>query len=161
MKNIFKKIFGPKKIIAQCGHEIKLKDEVSAFGETTITTIKPDEDGKVEYCHRCLEKMAIQCAWCGKSIFIGYPITLYTPKNKDFAIPPHAVIFNKDPLQLVGCLRWDCAQSGVDRAGFWLPPGKVYRVPTPLEIVMSGKKEMLIVSDLSDIKEATKWTEKK
>lgn len=159
MIKIFKKIFGPKKIIAQCGHQTKLEDKVSAFGETTITIIKPDEDGKVEYCHRCLEKMAIQCAWCGKAIFIGDPVTLYTPVNKDFAISPHAVIFSKDPLQLVGCLRWDCAESGVDRAGFWLPPGQVYRVPTPLEMVMSGKKEMLIVNDLFDIKEATKGME--
>lgn len=161
LRKIWRKIFGPKKILAQCGHETKLQDEVSAFGQTTVTTITPHKDGKVEYCHRCLEKMAICCAWCGKPIFIGDPVTLYTRRNKDFVIPSCAIIFAHDPLQLVGCLRWNCAESGADRAGFWLPPGQVYRVPTPLEIVMSGEKEILAVNNLSDIKKATKWMEGK
>jgi len=142
-----------KKIIADCGHETKEKDTVTAFGESTITQL-PIEDGKTPYCHRCIEKMAIKCAWCGHVIFIGNPITLYTPRNKDFEVPEHAVVYNEDPLQLVGCLRWDCAQTGADRAGFWLPPGKVQRVPTAIEMCMqdlkNGGSGVVTISDLSE-----------
>lgn len=147
-----------KKIIANCGHETKEKDAVTAFGESTITKI-PIKDGKTEYCHRCLEKMAIKCAWCGGVIFIGAPITLYSPAKEDFKIPEHAVVYSKDPLKLVGCLRWKCADSGVDRVGFWLPPGTVMRVPSPLEVAMQSGGTV-VVSDLGDPKEAVESLQK-
>lgn len=144
--------FFTKKIVADCGHETKKKDKVTAFGENTETHLSA-QGGKIPYCHRCLEKMAIKCAWCGHVIFIGDPITLYTPSNKDFKVPGHAIIHNKDPLQLVGCLRWDCAETGADRAGFWVPPGNVQRVPTAFEIIMADVKEgddgIVCVGDLS------------
>ncbi len=139
-----------KFIMADCGHLTAVVDIVEAFGERVETRL-PLKKGKTPYCHRCLEKMVIRCAWCGKAIFIGDPITLYTP-IEDFKIPDYAVIYNKDPLQLVGCLRWDCAE-GVDRAGFWYPPGKVFRVESPLERAMRTG-DVVIVSDLSDFNEA-------
>ncbi|MBU1289698.1 hypothetical protein KKG85_00400, partial [Patescibacteria group bacterium] len=62
--------FFERKIVAECGHTTKRKDKIVAFGEGTITEIT-FEDGKTPYCHQCLEKMAIRCAWCGHVIFIG------------------------------------------------------------------------------------------
>ncbi len=123
--------FLKKKVLAKCCNvQIPIKDKISAFGKE-ITTEVPVKDGKTLYCHKCLGKMVIKCAWCGGVIFIGDPITLYSPVKKDFEIPEHAVIYKEKPLQLIGCLRWDCAETGADRMGFWLPPGKVERVRDP------------------------------
>jgi hypothetical protein len=147
--NIFK-----KKIIANCGHEAKEKDTVTAFGENTETII-PIINGKTDYCHRCLEKMAIRCAWCGGVIFIGDPITLYTPSDENFKIPEYAVVHKENPLQLVGCLGRNCAETGADRAGFWYPPGSVKCVASPLEMAMQSGKAVA-VGNLSDPEEAEK-----
>ena len=137
-----------KKIVADCGHETLEKDTVIAFGESCKTKI-PIVDGKTSYCHRCLEKMAIKCAWCGGVIFIGDPITIYSPRDKDNKMPDYAVLYNKEHNSYVGCLR--CAETG---AGFWYPPGKVYRIPTPIETAMYI--EVVCIGNLSDSKEATR-----
>jgi hypothetical protein len=116
-----------------------------------------NKDGSVDYCLDCIGKMAIHCAWCGNPIFIADAVTLYTPNDKNFRIPDQAVVHSRDPLQLVGCLGWNCAMSGADRAGFWVPgdngKGKVHRVPSPLEIALGTGKEV-IVSDVTDMAEA-------
>ncbi len=146
-----------KKIVAGCGHEALEKDKVTAFGASCETKI-PIVDGKTEYCHRCLEKMAIRCAWCGGVIFIGDPITLYSPRDKDRKIPEYAVLYDKEHNSYVGCLRWNCAETGADRAGSWYPTGKVYRIPTPIEMCMqnmqNGGDGVICVGDLTDPKEA-------
>ena len=139
--------FWRKKIMAECGHETFKTDWVHAFGKKCKTEI-PVENGKTSYCHKCLSKMAIKCAWCGEVIFIGDPITLYSSVKDNFGIPEHAVVYNKYPLQLVGCLRWDCAETGADRAGFWIPPGKVARVESPFEKCLRTGG-IVIVEDLS------------
>ncbi len=130
--NIFR-----KKIKANCGHLTLKKDRVFSGKEKCIIEL-PIKNNKTDYCHRCLEKMTIKCAWCGQSIFIGEPITLYSPIDKNFQIPKHAVIHQEDPLQLVGCLRINCADTGADRAGFWYPPGKVRRILSLFEIAIQG-----------------------
>lgn len=140
-----------KKIVAGCGHKTRKKDVLNAFGQTIHCEIPIDKDGLTSHCHQCLEKMTIRCAWCGKPIFIGDPVTLYLPRDKDIKMPDYAVSYKNNAF--VGCLGWDCAGSGVDRAGFWYPPGQVHRVLSPLEqCLQSG--EMVIVEDLSDMSEA-------
>lgn len=135
-----------RKFLAKCEHKTYKKDLVSAFGEKCITKV-PVNNKTTPYCHRCLEKMAIRCAWCGEVIFIGDPITLYTP-DENFKAPEYSVVYKNDPLQLVGCLRWDCAESGADRIGFWLPPGKVEKIMSPIEqCFRSGQS--VVVMDLS------------
>lgn len=134
--SIFKKNYS-----ADCGHKTKLHDRVTAFGESTLTRLSI-KDGKIDYCHQCIEKMAIQCAWCGHTIFIGDPITLYSPRDEDFEVPEHAIFYQEDSLQLVGCLRWNCADSGADRMGFWLPPGIVQRVQSAYVICMQGSNQV-------------------
>ncbi|MDO8486468.1 MAG: hypothetical protein Q7S77_02120 [Candidatus Staskawiczbacteria bacterium] len=107
-----------------------------------------------EYCADCLVKMSIRCAWCGKSIKIGDPVTLNTPTKKSFQIPSYAVRYGETyPIRLIGCLRWDCADSGADRAGFWVTPGKVYRVLSPMEMVMATGG-CVIINDLTNPNQA-------
>jgi hypothetical protein len=99
--------------------------------------------------------MVIRCAWCGGYILPGEPITLYTPCSEDFKIPDYAVVYKEDPKQLVGCLRWNCAESGADRTGFWIIPGKVLRCLSPIEELMSDSKhDAVIINDLGDINQA-------
>lgn len=142
----------------KCGHRTKRSGSVSAFGHAITTKMPKNKSGSVDYCLDCIGKMAIRCAWCGDPIFIGEPITLYAPRG-DFQVPDHAVVYSKEPLQLVGCLGWDCAETGADRAGFWLPgengKGRVQRVPTAYEAILDAKEpSMMIVGDFGDIKEA-------
>ena len=148
-KLFFCRYFGRNYTAKVCGHKTKLVCEIDVFGKKII--VQFNRHSEMLYCPECTAKMSIKCAWCEKSIMIGDPITLYTPMKKDFEIPKHAVIYKKDPLQLVGCLRWDCADCG-DRMGFWDYPGKVERVLSPIEIaLMTGKT--VIVGDLTDINE--------
>jgi len=141
--------FKPKKKLAKCGHMTKKKDDVNAFGESGTITISSFDKGQPEYCHRCLEKMVIRCAWCGNPIFIGDPVTLYSPK-KDYKLPDYAVFYNEKKKQVVGCLGWDCAETGGDRAGFWIPPGKVHRVKTAFEtLIQNPDAKAIISSDIS------------
>jgi len=162
----------------KCGHRTKQTGRVSAFGQSTVMKMPKNKVGSVDYCLDCIGIMTVRCAWCCDPIFIGSSITLYSPgpregffssreptdaqekrKQKDFALPDGAVIYFEHPLTLVGCLGWNCADTGADRAGFWLPgedgKGRVQRVPTVLETLLGAEKDsVLVVDDLSDIKEA-------
>ena len=156
----FKRLFGKKYYAQKCGHLTALKGYIVVFGEKVLISLKPKE-GKVDYCLECIGKMAIRCAWCGRSIMVGEPITLYTPTNPNFKIPEYAVVYQEEPLQLVGCLRWDCADSGIERAGFWVAPGRVLRVLSPAEKLLAavekGEEEPVVkVDNLFDINEALK-----
>ena len=123
----------------KCGHRTKRCGAVSAFGRSIIVKMPVREDGSVDYCLDCIGKMAIRCAWCGNPIFIDDSVTLYTPRG-DFQVPDHATVYREKPLQLVGCLGWNCADSGADRAGFWMPgengKGCVQRMETPHEMIL-------------------------
>ena len=117
------------------------------------------------YCPDCIKSMCIKCAWCSGLIMVGDPVTLYSPRNKSFVPPEHAAVYNDEPLQLVGCLGWNCADTGADRAGFWVPPGKVDRVASPMEELMSrmnaGEEEPVVITgDLSDPNQAARFVEK-
>ena len=136
---------------AKCGHSTKTKGGVTAFG-VTITTEMPIKHGHVDYCLICIADMAIQCAWCELPIFIGDPVTLYTPKA-GFEIPDHAMVFSEEPLRLVGCLRWDCASTGADRAGFWVPDAEGHghvQQATSLYDMAQQSGDGVAVNDLSD-----------
>ncbi len=117
------------------------------------------ENGKPDYCLECIGNMTIQCAWCENLIAIGSPITLYTPAE-GYEVPGHAVPYTENSSKaFVGCLGWNCADTGGDRAGFWLPDddgkGKVHRVPTAIETLMSNPDAtMLIIQDTHNVAEA-------
>lgn len=164
----------------KCQHRTKRCGRVSAFGHSIITRMPKNASGTIDWCLACIAKMAIRCAWCGRPIFIGDPITLYSPGPKanffsshepseaqqarvqeHFKVPGDAVIYSERPLTLVGCLGWSCADTGGDRAGFWMPGGdgrgKVMRVPTAEEVLLGlgeGECLALIIHDTHDVKEA-------
>jgi len=128
------------KKLAKCGHETDIEGEVTAFEQTAVTKMPVNEDGSVDYCLECIGKMAIRCAWCEEPIFIGDPITLYSPsprKKDEFILPENAVIYDEEIMSVVGCGRTTCADTGADYAGFWIPgtngKGKVHRRATMLE----------------------------
>ncbi len=155
MMNFLKRVFGVRLKAKKCGHKTKLKDKVTAFGETEILGMVPHKDGTVDYCHKCLKKMAIRCAWCGEPIFIGEFVTLYTPINKKFKAPECAVKYSENPLQFVGCCRGNCAETGADYRGRWMPPGKVDRFLSLTERcvadVVNGGDGIIICEDLSKL----------
>lgn len=142
---LFCKLFGRYYVATKCGHKTKLIAEVDIFGKKLIITLNNKE---IEYCADCLAKMSIRCAWCGRLIKVGDPVTLNTPRES-FQIPDYSVVYNKNPLQLVGCLRWHCTDTGMDRAGFWIIPGKVYRVLSPIEMAIATGA-CVVVNDITD-----------
>ncbi len=118
-------------IRAECGHETELSGTVKSFGAEKQYQLKV-EGGKVHICLRCLGDAAIRCAWCGKPIFPGDPVTLYGPVEKGIAVPgkeykppAYAVVHTSDPLHLIGCARTGCMQAPTDKKGFWVHPGRV------------------------------------
>ena len=154
-----------------CGHQTKKTGEVRANGARYILSLPLWKNGNPDYCIDCIANMSIKCAWCSHPIRVGDPITLYSPGPRmdfisseepsevqrvraqdDFVVPDHAVVYCDDPLMLVGCLRWDCADSGMDRQGFWFAPGKVHRVLSPIEMLLAGggDSRAVVVGDLSD-----------
>lgn len=166
----------------RCGHRTQKKGLVSAFGLTIMTDMPKNPDGSVDYCLDCISKMAIRCAWCGSPIFIGDPITLYLansrfgflsnrsleeaqkePGYKEFVSSDGVAVYFDNKFFLVGCLRRNCADSGADRAGFWLPGedghGCACRIPTPYDLILDAKEPVaVIIDDLSDQGEAAKPT---
>lgn len=135
----------------KCRHRTKRSGWAEAFGERYFVEMPLADNGRPDYCLSCIGRMAIRCAWCGDQIHIGNPVTLYTPRSKDFMAPAGAVRYSEEPLRYVGCLGWDCAETGADRAGFWMPPGKVLRVPTVYEHLMGARDPgAIIISDLDD-----------
>lgn len=140
-----------RRTLAGCGHRTRAKGEVTAFGVTIRTEMPRNDSNGFDYCLDCIAAMAIRCAWCAKPVFIGDPVTLYSP-SAPWVFSEYAVIYSDEPLRVVGCLRWDCADTGASRAGFWLPTedgrGRVHRVPSLFELALRGGG--VLVSDLGD-----------
>ncbi len=134
-----------------CGHLTKRSGKITSHGESYIMTMPLSENGNPGYCLDCLAKMSIRCAWCENSIHIGDPVTLYISRGSN-KVPEHAVRYDRDERCYVGCLGWGCAETGADRQGFWMPPGKVARIPSPMEMLMSSGSngKAVIVGDLSN-----------
>lgn len=136
-----------------CGHRTKKTGRIRAHGERIVMSIPLAKNGNPNYCLECIRKMSIRCAWCTHPIHVGDPVTLYLPQDS-FEVPTHAVRYHENKDHFVGCLRWGCAHSGIDRQGFWVPPGKVERVPSPLEVMLSANNDhecsAVIVNDLSN-----------
>lgn len=169
---------------SKCGHHTSFVGTIHVFGHSATMAMPMNVEGATDYCLDCIEKMSIRCAWCEDPIVVGDPITLYTPKSeKDiergfdamqkrgqiefpfvieeglgFPLPDLAVVYQQKPLQVVGCLGWDCADTGADRAGFWMPgengKGMVRRVRTAFEEILAGRP-FVITGDLSDPSQAT------
>ncbi len=155
--------------IAGCGHKFLPKDEITALGRTITTGVPLDENGSTPYCHCCLAEMVVPCAWCHEPIFIGNPITLYiiTEKKlkneygfsdqemeqykKDGELPDGSIIYKASNgwLTLVGCGYTDCADTGADYSGTWMPPGKVERFASMIELGMQSNANAVFAENCS------------
>lgn len=144
----FSNFFRKTHIANICGHTTPIKGRITVFEESYTMKMPLSDNGKPDYCLDCIGKMSIRCAWCGNPISIGDPVTLYLLGESERPAE-HAVAYKKDPRCFVGCLGWDCANSGADRQGFWMPPGEVERCLSPLELAMKPGVSMVIVPDLS------------
>jgi hypothetical protein len=108
----------------------------------------------IQCCAGCFLRLGISCAWCGHPIMLGDPITLYQPKDGLEHMPNSATYEGA----WVGCMRMGCADTGADRAGFWVADekfekGMVKRVPTAFEMMgtmlaMGKQPTMIIIPDL-------------
>ena len=114
-----------KKFMAKCGHECLIEDVTLGFSKTGISNESAFR-GEIEFCYKCVADMAIRCVWCGELILIGDPVTLNSP-NKDFKIPNWAVVYQTEPLKLVGCGRTSCCFSRADYRGYLAPEGKILK----------------------------------
>lgn len=147
-------------VMARCGHLTSLQAIVWHGDEAKVTDMSSQDQPEV--CGDCLAAMAICCGWCGEAIFIGDPVTLYrAPREKIAELPEGAVSYLADYMEggsrayisVVGCLGWNCADTGADRAGFWLPDlnrpghGHVELVESMYEIAM--RDGIAIVEDMS------------
>ena len=122
-----------------CGHQTQVRGLLRSFDEVRSLRV-PLNRGQAAYCIDCLGKMTIRCAWCGHSIFVGDPITLYAAgeEGPGRIARSDATAYREDEQdeygRYIGCLRMGCAETSADRSGFWLPPGRVHRVPTAWEL---------------------------
>jgi len=141
LKNLFSwlkpRVMG---VVCECGDHSKLKKKFKIEGEKVTFRIKYEPSKEFPYCLDCVSKMTITCPWCGRPIYVGDYVTLYTPTDPNFKIPEGAVVYSENPLQLVGCQRRDCAETGADYCGIWEIPGKVKRIPSAIErVLMTGE----------------------
>lgn len=157
-----------RSIKADCGHKARSKGTILVYGQEKKFHL-PWRDKSVEFCLECQAKMMTRCAWCGRGIMVGDPITMYEPLNIMYQAPvgSRAYVFNQEKQELaevdpktnrnifsyVGCLGWNCASTGADRFGFWVAPGRPAKAMSPMEaMLLTGNT--VIVSDLGDINEA-------
>lgn len=140
-----------KDVIAKkCGHRTKKKGTITAFRDKRRIQIPENEDGSVDYCLGCLQRMTTKCYWCGEPIFIGDPVAIDTP-GEEHTPPSSYSVYKKDPLKVIVCLGYGCGDGAIDRSGFWQPPGEVYLVLSPAE---QCKQNTVPVTDLSKPDEA-------
>lgn len=129
-----------------CGHKTHKKGPMYDGKATSVMEMPLAKNGHPDWCLECIGRMSIRCAWCGEPIVIGDPITLGIPID-EFKVPDYAVKYREGEEQaLVGCLRWDCADTCAELAGYWWPPGAVRRVTSPLEACL-GTGKMVMVGD--------------
>lgn len=149
------KTFRNAEINAQCGHKTKIKGEIryvkAEFEDgdeetTTSLTLTLNKEGEVTHCLSCIEDASIRCTWCGGTILPDEPITLYSSAKDDFVAPVYAVEYNPDNRKkpsYVGCLRWNCADTGADVCGNWGFDKQVHRRPSPIELALTTGKPVL------------------
>ena len=99
------------------------------------------KNGRPNYCLVCIGNMAIRCGWCGKTIDISDMITLYL-ENPD--MPEWTRYYGEAGAsgrkRVIGCGRSDCAETGADYCGQWLPPGEVVRFQSVLEKMIEANQ---------------------
>jgi hypothetical protein len=122
-------------VASVCEHETKVKGLITTpFGAVTVYRMPPQPD----YCLRCLGQMSVQCACCGKPVWIGDKVTLYQP-DRASKLPKYVYRLHKDSNYFVACTRSECAKTRKSVSGRWLPPGEVKCDSSPTETVLSTR----------------------
>lgn len=134
-----------QKTATVCGHSLARKGVIKV-GDKEIEVKRPKN--APTHCYECTSEKSILCAYCEELIIPGNPITITRPLDEKFVLPEHAVWHNELKREVVGCLRWDCADSGAFYSGHWTEEG-VKRQPSPIELAMQTGKPV-IVGDTSD-----------
>lgn len=106
----------------QCGHNTAVHELIRAEDGWTITSIRVRP---IDYCHKCLEAMAIRCSVCKKPIFIGNGVSLARVES----LPEGAVWYNESLQTGVVCTSTECCNSHKYYSGSWQPPGRVELFP--------------------------------
>jgi hypothetical protein len=142
------------KVKSGCGHLTHVKGPIAYFKPSfnggiktkNIISLILDKKGEATHCLSCIEDASIRCTWCGGSILPLEPITLYIPCDDDYIAPEYAVIYNPDNTvnRYVGCLRWDCAETGADMCGFWGFDKQVHRVKSPLDVALETEEVVIV-----------------
>lgn len=130
-----------------CSHSTKARGFIHYFGREDIMRNKFEENGRPNYCFDCLAKMTTQCAWCGKPITVGDPISVDTLCDPKHEILDYA---SKYKGGYVGCLRTSCSDGIMDRNGFWMPPGEVMRVPSVIESIIANNGKAIVIHNVRD-----------
>lgn len=109
-------------IASKCGHKTARIGWLQSRGIYKDHILPINEEGSVDYCHRCLSKMSISCGCCGDPILIGDPITTFLIEGEVWEVPhKDATIFLTDPYPLlIGCYSPQCiAMMEVFFTGYW------------------------------------------
>lgn len=132
----------------KCGHSTKMRGRVVGFDGDSFLAELPVVDDTTTYCHDCLGKMTIRCAWCSRSIFVGKPITL-SVQPLAAQMPAYARYLNLDEGRAyIGCAA--CAKPEDNRTGFWTQPGTAILNPPSFAIYKQslsadGKTEIIVL----------------
>lgn len=146
-------MFNSEVLALECGHKTKIKGAIEVFlGKSMVPSkinmsLSLDDKGNASHCFKCIEEGSIRCAWCGGTILPGDPITLYCTTNENFILPEYAVEYNPDnhdKPSYVGCLRWDCAETGGDMCGYLGFNKQVHRELSPIEQCISTGKPVIV-----------------
>ncbi len=125
---ILSRLFRRTYIANVCGHETHQEHNGRVRDKALTMGVPLAHNGEPDFCVACVTDMSIRCARCGKPIVVGDIVTLHVPAV-DFEVPDFAVWHQLDEKRqaLVGCLRRDCVELGVNVWGRWQAPGEVQR----------------------------------
>lgn len=136
-----------KTVMAGCGHKTLVVGTIIIEGQKRVFAL--DGNAQPECCLDCFQKSIINCAHCGFPIVPGEPITLYE-MAEDFVPKEGSRKYGDEYNCHIGCMRFDCADTGMDRAGFWEYPGMVRRVQNIYETILADPTiKMAICPDLT------------
>ena len=134
-----------------CGHETKRKGILHGeLADWSVLLMPLNQNGRPDYCLQCIEDMSVRCIRCGELITVGDQVSICKPVDPEYQVPPYVAPYENG--YFVGCMRQNCADGFWDIRGWWAPPGKVVRVPSPIELAMQGGEHgsVVIVNDVSN-----------
>lgn len=123
--NVWEALFDPKVKATVCGHLTRETDKLAAFGKVKEFRL-PIKKGKTPYCHKCLSKMAIRCAYCGNPIHIGDMVIIGPAVDQGNMFDQYTAFYKGSKIYVVCTDRASCVEvAGIAEAGIWVAPGRI------------------------------------